>query len=105
METELAELNYFNDKPDIEKYSDTKKVQHNANKYGLQVVYSPRQTKKFRIVNPDTLKYIDFGHFGSQDFTLHQNTERQRRYKLRNNRFKTSPKYSAGWASFYILWE
>lgn len=98
-------LDYFIEKKDIEKYSDTKKVQHNANKYGLQVVFSPRQNKKFRIVNPNTLNYIDFGQINYIDFTRHQNTERQRRYKLRNNRFKTSPKYSAGWASYYILWE
>jgi hypothetical protein len=97
-------LNYFVDKPEMEKNSNSKKVQKNAKRYGLQVVYSPRKNKKYRFVNPETNKYIDFGFFGMSDFTKHNDKDRQKRFQIRNKRFTDAPKYSAGWASYFLLW-
>ena len=53
-------LNYFTDKEGIEKYSNPKIVQRKAKEYGLDVVFSPRKNKKYRIVNPETNEYVDF---------------------------------------------
>lgn len=97
-------LDYFTEKEGIEDYSNPKVVQRKAKLYGIDVVYSPIKTKKYRIVNPETNKYVDFGFFGMQDFTLHKDEERRLRFQQRNKRFKTSPKYSAGWLSYNLLW-
>jgi len=97
-------LNYFIDKQDINKYSNPKIVQQKAKEYGIPIVFSPRKNKKYRIVNPETNKYIDFGEMGYKDFTLTGDEERRRLFRLRNHRWKDAPKYSSSWASYYLLW-
>lgn len=97
-------LNYFTDKEGIEKYSNPKIVQRKAKEYGLEVVFSPRKNKKYRIVNPETNKYVDFGFFGMEDYTKHFDENRRRLFRLRNHRWANAPKYSASWLSFYLLW-
>jgi hypothetical protein len=97
-------MNYFTEKEGIELFSNPKVVQKKAKEYGLNVVYSPRKNKKYRIVNPETNKYVDFGFYGMQDFTLHRDEERRQKFLSRNRRFKDSPKYSASWLSYYLLW-
>ena len=99
-------LNYYTDKEGIENYSNPKIVQEKARKYGLEVVYSPRKNKKYRIVNPETNKFVDFGSFNPkmQDYTFHQDEDRRQNFLSRNRRFKDAPKYSASWASLNLLW-
>ncbi len=97
-------MNYFTEKEGIELFSNPKVVQKKAKEYGLNVVYSPRKNKKYRIVNPETNKYVDFGFYGMQDFTLHKDEERRQKFLSRNRRFKDAPKYSASWLSYYLLW-
>ena len=97
-------LDYFTDKPDIELYSDPKIVQRKAKLYNLDVVYSPKKNKKYRILNPETNKFVDFGFFGMQDFTKHKNLIRLENFRKRNKKFYDAPKYSASWASAYLLW-
>lgn len=97
-------MNLFANKPDIDKYSDPDIVKQKANEYGLSVFYSPRKDKKFRILNPETNKYVDFGQMGFQDFTKHKDEERKKRFRIRNARWSKSPKYSASWLSYYLLW-
>jgi hypothetical protein len=97
-------LDYFTEKKGIENFSDPKVVQRKAKLHGIDVVYSPLKNKKFRFVNPETNKYVDFGFFKMQDFTKHEDEERRKKFKQRNRRFKDAPKYSASWASYYILW-
>jgi hypothetical protein len=100
----LIQMNYFTEKEGIELFSNPKVVQKKAKEYGLNVVYSPRKNKKYRIVNPETNKYVDFGFYGMQDFTLHKDEERRQKFLSRNRRFKDAPKYSASWLSYYLLW-
>ena len=97
-------LDYFTDKKDIEKYSNPKIVQERAKEYGLFVVYSPRKNKKYRIVNPETTKYIDFGQMGYQDYTKHQDDNRRRLFRIRNHKWRDAPKYSPSHLSYWILW-
>lgn len=97
-------MDYFTDKEDIEKYSNPKIVQRKAKEYGLDVVFSPRKNKKYRIVNPETNEYVDFGQMGFQDATLHQDQKRIDRFRSRNRKWKDAPKYSSAWMSYWILW-
>ena len=97
-------LDYFTDKEGIEKYSNPKLVQKKAKQYGIDVVYSPRKNKKYRIVNPETNEYVDFGFFGMEDYTRHLNENRRRLFRLRNRKWADAPKYSASWLSYYLLW-
>jgi len=96
-------LDYFTDKESIEKYSNPKMVQKKAKEYGIDVVFSPRKNKKYRIVNPETNKYVDFGFFGMEDYTHHLDEHRRNLFKIRNRRWKDAPKYSASWLSYYLL--
>lgn len=97
-------LDYYTDKKGIEKFSNPKIVQKKAKEYDLYVVFSPRKNKKYRIVNPETNKYVDFGQMGYEDFTLHKDKNRRRLFRLRNHKWANAPKYSARWLSFYLLW-
>lgn len=103
---EEVPLDYFVDKPNIEKYSNPKIVQKKGKLYGLNVVFSPRKNKKYRIVNPNTNKFVDFGSFDPpmEDYTKHKDKERLKRFKQRNARWYNSPKYSASWLSAFLLW-
>lgn len=100
----VVALNYYTDKEGIENFSNPKIVQEKARQHGLDVVYSPRKNKKYRIVNPLTNEYVDFGQMGYEDFTLHQDEERRRRFRQRNHRWQHAPKYSPAYLSFHWLW-
>lgn len=97
-------MNLFANKPDINKYSDPDVVKQKANEYGLSVFYSPRKDKKFRILNPETNKYVDFGQMGFQDFSLTGSENKRRLFRARNHKWKNAPKYSPAWLSYYLLW-
>ena len=97
-------MDYYTSKEGIEKYSNPKIVQKKAKEYNLSVVYSPRKNKKYRIVNPITNKFVDFGQMGFQDYTLYKNKDKLIKFKSRNRRFYDAPIYSPAWASAYLLW-
>ena len=97
-------MDYFNSKEGIENYSNPKIVQKKAKEYGVYVVYSPRKNKKYRIVNPETNKFVDFGQMGFSDFTLTGDKEKRRLFKLRNHKWKDADKYSPAHLSYWILW-
>jgi len=101
-----VDINYFNTDKDkfIELFSNPKIVQKKAKEYGLEVVYSPRKNKKYRIVNPETNKYVDFGSIDYEDFTKHQDENRRRLFRIRNRKWKDAPKYSPAWLSYHLLW-
>jgi len=102
----MSVVDYYNTGKDkfIELFSNPKIVQEKAKQYGLEVVYSPRKNKKYRTVNPETNKYVDFGSIDYEDATLHQDQKRINRFKSRNRRWKDAPKYSPAWLSYYLLW-
>lgn len=97
-------MNYFTDKEGIEKFSNPKIVQKKAKEYGVFVVYSPRKNKKYRIVNPETNKYVDFGMMGMEDFTHHLDEHRKELFRNRNHKWKDAPKYSPAHLSYHLLW-
>lgn len=101
-----VDIDYYNTGKDkfIELFSNPKIVQEKAREYGLEVVYSPRKGKKYRTVNPETNKFVDFGSIDYEDFTKHQDEKRRQLFRTRNRKWKDAPKYSASWLSYYILW-
>ena len=63
-------FDYFTTKSNIQEYSDPVKVQRRAFKLlgkNARIAYSPRKNKKYRIVNPYTNKYVDFGLYGMEE--------------------------------------
>lgn len=98
MENKIIELN---------KVSNYKRVLENAKRYIDKPFYlepSTRKTKKYMISINNTIT-----HFGSmnppmEDYTKHNDDRRRNLFRKRNARFKNSPKYSAGWLSYYLLW-
>lgn len=67
---------------------------------------SPVSTKKFRVWFPGGGK-VDFGAKGYEDYTIHKNDDRKKRYiarhKVRENWTKTGIK-TAGFWSLWLLW-
>lgn len=100
-------LDYFTTKPDIQEYSDPIEVQRRAFRLlDARIAYSPRKNKKYRIVNPYTNKYVDFGEMGYRDGTFkdEDQKERIRRFKLRNHKWKNADPYTPAFLSYYLLW-
>lgn len=88
------------------KYSNPKKVLKNAIKYlgkDVDVYVSTRKNKKYMIRSPEG-KWIHFGLFGMEDYTKHLSEDRRSKFKQRNARWSRSPKWSAGWMSYHLLW-
>ena len=59
------------------------------------------------ILNPITNKFVHFGSLIYQDFTKHQNKERQKNYIIRASNIKgdwRSDKFSPNNLSLYLLW-
>jgi hypothetical protein len=90
-------------------YSDPTKVYKNATDYfgkNVPIYISDKPTKKYMIKNPQD-KWVHFGEMGYQDFTRHQDRERQRKYLKRAMGIKgnwyTDP-YSANNLSIHLIW-
>jgi hypothetical protein len=101
------EMDYYETRKDINRYSNPIMVQKLAHKLlgeETRIVISPRKDKKYRIYNPETNKYVDFGQMGYEDATKHKNLDRIKRFRLRNAKWKDAPKYSPAWLSYYLLW-
>lgn len=69
---------------------------------------SSRPTKKFDIWVPrlvsDKLKKVSFGAKNYEDYTIHHDKERRKRYRLRHQYDKLDDPYSPGFWSYYVLW-
>ena len=59
------------------------------------------------ILDPSTNKFVHFGSIAYEDFTAHQDLQRQKNYIKRANHIKgnwRSNIYSANNLSMYLLW-
>lgn len=69
---------------------------------------STLETKKFDvwIKNPKTgnIKKISFGARGYDDYTIHKDKERRKKYRLRHQHDKINDPTSSGFWSYWILW-
>ena len=93
--------------------SDPLRVNSNFKKYIKNDKHKPvlllstRKDKKYMIIDSDG-KYIHFGDINYQDFTNHEDINRQTRYLSRANKIKGSwkdNKYSANNLSINLLWQ
>jgi hypothetical protein len=92
-------------KRDLLLFSDYNKVLENAKKYIKEPFYlepSTRKNKKYMISINN--KITHFGQMFYEDFTKHNDDRRRDLFRKRNARWKDSPKYSAAWLSYYLLW-
>ena len=72
-----------------------------------ELFISNRKNKKYQILNPDTNKFVHFGSLAYEDFTKHQDKERQKNYIIRASNIKgdwRSDKFSPNNLSMYLLW-
>jgi|LakMenE18May11ns_1017448.scaffolds.fasta_scaffold8491515_1 hypothetical protein len=101
------EIDFYNTNKNIYEFSDPNIVQKRAYKLlgkEARIIISPKKDKKYRIYNPLTNKYVDFGYYGMEDYTKHKDKERQRRFKLRNKKWANSEPYTPSFLSYYLLW-
>ena len=72
-----------------------------------ELFISNRKNKKYQILNPETNKFIHFGSIAYEDFTKHQDKERQKAYIIRASNIRgdwRADKYSPNNLSMYLLW-
>jgi hypothetical protein len=96
--------------PEISDYSDISKVERNATRYfgkRVSLYLSQRKNKKFCIQKPDG-SWVHFGQMGYEDFTKHQDPNRQRNYLVRSGNIKgdwQNDPYSPNNLSRNLLWQ
>ena len=59
------------------------------------------------LLNPETNKFVHFGSLAYEDFTKHQDLQRQKNYIKRATHIKgnwRTDKYSPNHLSMYLLW-
>jgi hypothetical protein len=90
---------------ELKKYSNPLQVAKMGDKYikGTPIYISTRKDKKYMVEAPDG-KWIHFGFFGMQDFTLHRDIVRRDRFRKRNAKWAEQDKWTAGWLSYHLLW-
>jgi hypothetical protein len=90
----------------IYKYSNPQTVRRLVDKYygeDVPLYISTRATKKYMIQSPEG-KWIHFGQWGASDFTGHKNIDRRNMFRLRNAKWAKSDKWTASFASYFLLW-
>jgi hypothetical protein len=101
---------YFKQKEGVLKLiSNINKVKERAKKfYGpdAEILISPNKKKKYRILNPNTNRYIDFGGYPYEDYQKHGSEEHRLRYLKRATNIKGnwSDPYSPNMLSIRLLW-
>lgn len=91
----------------IEIYSNPQTVFKKAKQLlGNDVIIelSNRKDKKYRILNPYTNKYINFGQMGYEDYTKHKDKNRRNNFRIRNNKWANYPIYTPAFLSYWLLW-
>ena len=73
-------------------------------KEGSELKQSTRKGKKYMVLNPTTKKWVHFGALGYEDYTVHKDKERRKKYHSRMGRFINADKYSPGYLSLVLLW-
>jgi len=71
---------------------------------GSELKESTRKGKKWMVLDPNTKKWVHFGALGYEDYTVHKDENRRKKYWSRMQRFKTAYKYSPGYLSLVLLW-
>jgi len=87
----------------LERYSDINEVNRRAHHLGLNEVHPSSQAKKKYMIF-DGHKMIHFGQIGYSDATKHHDEKRINRFRKRNRRWETAPRYSPAWLSWTLLW-
>ena len=118
LKKEIKNINAVNEVPankigrsdSLYKVTDPKAVQRNAFKiFGKDaVVYrSEKPSKKFKILNPKTGRFVHFGDAKAEDFLKHQDPARRASYIARASNirggWKANP-YSPNFLSMVLLW-
>lgn len=89
----------------LSDYSNFNVVKKKLEKLGYEnLEVSNRKNRKYKILNPNTNKYIHFGDMRYEDFTKHKDTKRRDNFLKRNHKWKDSPKYTPAHLSYYGLW-
>ena len=107
----------MNDKLNIARFnqlltvSNPDKVKKNLKKYipkdTPELFISNRKNKKYMILNPESNKFVHFGSLAYEDFTKHNDLQRQKNYIIRASNIKgdwRSDKFSPNNLSLYLLW-
>ena len=91
--------------------SNPDKVKKNLKKYlptdTPEQLISNKKNKKKKILNPNTNKFVHFGSLAYEDFTKHNDLQRQKKYLIRASNIKgewRSDRYSPNNLSMYLLW-
>ena len=72
-----------------------------------ELFISNRKNKKYMILNPESNKFVHFGSLAYEDFTKHNDLQRQKNYIIRASNIKgdwRSDKFSPNNLSLYLLW-
>lgn len=91
----------------IQEYSNPKIVLKKARKlFGNDVMLelSARKDKKYKILNPETNKWVHFGQMGYEDFTKHKDENRRELFRKRNHKWADKYEYSPAYLSYHLLW-
>ena len=97
-------------KKNLYKYSSPTQAQKMATKYlGKTAKLYPANNpvKKYRICDPVSKKWVNFGQLGYEDYTRHKNKTRRHNYLTRSAGIKgnwKSNKFSANQLSRRVLW-
>lgn len=91
---------------ELMKYSNPAKVRKNARFFfgeDIKIRISTRKNKKYMIEDPDG-KWVHFGAWGMEDYTLHRDKDRLRAFRSRNRAWRDAPTYSPRYLSYWLLW-
>ena len=93
-----------------EKYNQLKivsspdKVFKIAMDNGYKIGISNLKNKKYKILNPNTNKFIHFGDLRYADYLFHQDEKRRDSFLKRNWRWASADDYTPAYFSYYLLW-
>ena len=94
----------------IYRYSSPRVAQKMAHKYlgkSARLYPATNPHKKYRVCNPKTGKWTQFGQIGYEDFTKHKDRNRRKNYLTRTAKMRGDwkhSKYSANNLSRNVLW-
>lgn len=88
---------------ELRLYSDPEIVAQKAQQLGLNPVHPSSQArKKYMVFNNE--KMVHFGLLPYEDYTFHGDKARRERFRKRNHRWASAPRYSAAYLSYNLLW-
>lgn len=89
----------------LRKWSNPEAVQRMSDELldGADIFVSTNRLKKYMVQDPDG-KWIHFGQMGYEDYTKHNDEQRRDAFRKRNHKWAKSPKWSAAWLAYHLLW-